>query len=161
MEFIQRSSLSMSEKLQLMALWNIEYPEKLGYKSIAAFEAYLENLKDPSHILLIDENKRIKGWYFDFERENEKWFAIILNSEVHGKGIGTKILGLAKQRENELNGWVIDHNRDKKKNGESYHSPLNFYLKNGFEKLAANRLELDNISAVKIKWPQQKQKPNK
>ncbi|WP_431125929.1 GNAT family N-acetyltransferase [Flagellimonas flava] len=152
MEFIKRSSLAQSEKVQVLELWNNEYPEKLGYTSMAAFDTYLEHLKDSSHILLIDEDKKIKGWYFDFKRDNEKWFAIILDSQIHGKGIGSKMLELAKEKENELNGWVIDHSTDKKKNGESYHSPLNFYLKNGFEKVTGNRLELDKISAVKIKW---------
>lgn len=152
MEFIKRSSLSVSEKLEVFELWNNEYPEKLSYKEKGEFDTYLKALTEQSHILLVDINKKIKGWYFDFKRENEKWFAIILDSEIQGKGLGTKILELAKEKENELNGWVIDHNRDKKRNGELYNSPLNFYLKNGFEKLVINRLELKNISAVKIKW---------
>jgi len=152
MEFIKRSSLSVSEKLEVFELWNNEYPEKLSYKEKGEFDTYLKALKEQSHILLVDINKKIKGWYFDFKRENEKWFAIILDSEIQGKGLGTKILELAKEKENELNGWVIDHNRDKKKNGELYNSPLNFYLKNGFEKSVIDRLELKNISAVKIKW---------
>ncbi|MFT4741942.1 MAG: hypothetical protein ACI9L9_002739, partial [Marivirga sp.] len=50
------------------------------------------------------------------------------------------------------NGWVIDHSNERKSNGRLYISPLNFYLKNGFKKLSRNRLELDKISAVKIKW---------
>lgn len=152
MEFIKRSSLSVSEKLEVFELWNNEYPEKLSYKEKGEFDTYLKALKEQSHILLVDINKKIKGWYFDFKRENEKWFAIILDSEIQGKGLGTKILELAKEKENELNGWVIDHNRDKKRNGELYNSPLNFYLKNGFEKSVIDRLELKNISAVKIKW---------
>jgi hypothetical protein len=61
------------------------------------------------------------------------------------------MLEIVKRKEIELNGWVIDHSKDKKKNGELYHSPLNFYLKNGFIELT-KRLELDKISAVKIKW---------
>ncbi|NIK92853.1 GNAT family N-acetyltransferase [Mangrovimonas sp. CR14] len=152
MKFFRRSILSESEKLEIFELWNNEYPEKLSYQSKEEFDKYLENLREQSHLLIIDANQKIKGWYFDFKRDNEKWFAIILDSNIQGNGLGTKILELAKQKENELNGWVIDHNRDKKKNGKVYNSPLNFYLKNGFEKLAANRLELDKISAVKIKW---------
>ena len=89
---------------------------------------------------------------FDFVRDNQKWFAIILDSKIQGKGIGTKILNLAKEKENELNGWVIDHDSDKRRNGKSYKSPLNFYLRNGFEKLSKTRLESDKISAVKIRW---------
>ena len=152
MEFIKRSLLSESEKIEIYELWNNEYPENLSFKSKEEFDNYLKSLTEQSHLLIIDINKNIKGWYFDFTRNNEKWFAIILDSKIHGKGLGTRILELAKQKEYELNAWVIDHNRDKKKDGEFYNSPLSFYLKNGFEKLTRNRLELDKISAVKIKW---------
>ena len=152
MEFVKCSILSISERLEIFELWNKEYPEKLSYKSTREFDKYLENLTEQSHILLIDDDRKITGWYFDFIRENGKWFAIILDSKIQGKGFGTKILNLAKEKEIELNGWVIDHNMDKKRNGEYYKSPLNFYLQSGFEKLSKSRLELDKISAVQIKW---------
>ncbi|WP_440880403.1 GNAT family N-acetyltransferase [Tenacibaculum sp. C7A-26P2] len=152
MELIQRPILLESEKLEIFDLWNNEYPERLSFNSIKEFEVYLNDLNEQRHLLLINSERKVKGWYFDFKRDNEKWFAIILDSKLHGKGFGTKLLELAKQQENELNGWVIDHNKDKKKNGELYNSPLNFYLKNGFRKLTANRLELEKISAVKIRW---------
>ncbi|MBR9854845.1 MAG: hypothetical protein GYB37_09760 [Algicola sp.] len=70
---------------------------------------YLENLIEQSHILIKNENQSIKGWYCGFIRENEKWFVIILDSKFHGKGLGTKILNLAKENKSELNGWVIDN----------------------------------------------------
>jgi len=152
MDFIKSSILSKSEKLEVFELWNNEYPEKLVYKSIEEFDNYLESLNNQSHILLIDPSKKINGWYFEFRRENEKWFAIILDSSIQRNGFGTKILELAKKNKNELNGWVIDHINERKSNGKLYISPLNFYLKNGFKKLSSNRLELDKISAVKIKW---------
>ena len=152
MEFITLTELSKTDKEEILDLWNNEYPEKLNYQTISEFENYLENLTEQSHILMRSENQSIKGWYFDFIRENEKWFAIILDSKFHRKGFGTKILNLAKEKESELNGWVSDKGNDKKKNGELYKSPLNFYLKNGFEKIAKNRLELEKLSAVKIKW---------
>ncbi len=145
-------SLSKPERLELFDLWNKEYPERLNYKSIEEFDRYLNNLVEQSHILLLDSNKKIKGWYFDFKRDNEKWFGIVLDSKIHSKGYGTKMMTIAKQKESELNGWVIDHNRDKKYNGEQYESPLSFYLKIGFEKLTTERLESDKISAVKVRW---------
>lgn len=101
---------------------------------------------------MIDESQNIRGWCFDFIRENEKWFVIVVDSKLHGIGLGTKLLNAAKEKEVELNGWVVDHNRDRKKNGDFYRSPLDFYLKNGFEKLSESRLVLDKISAVNIKW---------
>jgi hypothetical protein len=57
-----------------------------------------------------------------------------------------------------LNGWVIDHNNDRKKNGLIYVSPLKFYEKCGFEIQNYMRLELDKISAVKIKWTNENDK---
>lgn len=152
MKFIEQLELSNSDKKEILNLWNDEYPEKLNYQTLSEFENYLENLTEQSHILVRSENQRIKGWYFDFIRENEKWFAIILDSRFRGKGLGTKILNLAKEKESELNGWVIDKSNDRKKNGELYKSSLNFYLKNGFKKFDKERLELEKISAVKIKW---------
>jgi GNAT superfamily N-acetyltransferase len=152
MEFIQLTRLSKNQKKEILNLWNNEYPEKLNYQTLTDFDEYLKNLKKQSHILMIDENQMVKGWYFDFNRGKEKWFAIILDTKIHGKGFGTKMLNLAKEKETELNGWVIDHNNDIKKNGNKYKTPLEFYLKNGFEKLTENRLELEKISAVKIKW---------
>ncbi|MCK9481612.1 MAG: hypothetical protein M0R38_07625 [Bacteroidia bacterium] len=62
------------------------------------------------------------------------------------------MLNELKSDENVLNGWVIDHNSDIKINGNFYQSPLNFYLKNEFEILNETRLELEIMSAVKIKW---------
>jgi GNAT superfamily N-acetyltransferase len=151
-EFIAQIELSKNDKKEILNLWNDEYPEKLNYQTLSEFEKYLENLTEQSHILMKSENQSIKGWYFDFVRENEKWFAIILDSNFHGKGFGTKLLSLGKEKKSELNGWVIDKQDDKRKNGELYKSPLNFYLKNRFEKFDNERLELEKISAVKIKW---------
>ena len=152
MQFIKTSKLSKSQKQEICDLWNNEYPEKLNYRNLADFENYLKNLSIQSHIIMVDKDQNIKGWYFDFIRENEKWFAIILDSKFQGKGLGKKMLNLVKEKESELNGWVIDHSNDKKQNGEIYESPLSFYLKNGFEILVKNRLENEKISAVKIKW---------
>jgi GNAT superfamily N-acetyltransferase len=151
-EFIKQIELSSTDKKEILNLWNDEYPVKMNYQTLSEFEEYLGNLMEQSHILMKSENQNIKGWYFDFIRENEKWFAIILDSKFHGKGFGTKLLNLGKEKESELNGWVIDSQNDKRKNGELYNSPLMFYLKNGFEKLDKERLELEKISAVKIKW---------
>ncbi|SMC65553.1 GNAT family N-acetyltransferase [Cellulophaga tyrosinoxydans] len=152
MKFITQIELSKTDKKEILNLWNDEYPEKLNYQTLSEFEKYLGNLTEQSHILMKSENQRIKGWYFDFVRENEKWFAILLDSKFHGKGFGTKLLNLGKENETELNGWVIDKQDYKRKNGELYKSPLDFYLKNGFQKLDNERLELEKIAAVKIKW---------
>ena len=152
MKIIKQSELKESQKIQILELWNNEYPEKLTFNSIEDFENYLNKLSKQNHYLLLDEKDEINGWATTFARENEKWFAIIISEKLHGKGIGTKILNELKNNENSLNGWVIDHHSDKKNNGNIYPSPLGFYIKNEFKVINEIRLELEIMSAVKIKW---------
>lgn len=144
--------LNLVQKEQVLQLWNNEYPEKLTYKNMSGFESYLEKLNEVKHFLLANDDEKIQGWAITFKRENKTWFAIILSENLHGKGWGTKVLNELKQNKKALNGWVIDHSNDKKRNGSFYKSPLDFYLKNGFEVLSDTRLELEIMSAVKIKW---------
>lgn len=152
MQIIKLTQLNETQKEQIFDLWNTEYPEKLVYHSMADFESYLSRLTEQNHYVLSDTNDKIKGWAITFIRENEKWFAIIISGKLHGKGIGTEMLNELKKKESILNGWVIDHNSDKKHNGDRYRSPLEFYIKNGFKVIHETRLELEVMSAVKIKW---------
>lgn len=151
MKVITTNHPNPKQKQQILQLWNNEYPEKLAYKNLEGFENYLEKLNEVNHFLLLDDEK-IQGWAITFKRESETWFAIILSGDLHGKGWGTKILNKLKQNTEELHGWVIDHNTDKKLNGNFYKSPLEFYLKNNFDILSDVRLELEIMSAVKIRW---------
>lgn len=92
------------------------------------------------------------GWAFTFIRCEEKWFAIILNSIVHGKGYGTLLLDELKMNDSVLNGWVINHQNDLKQNKKPYISPIEFYSKNGFVIVTDIRIENDKMSAIKIRW---------
>ncbi|MEM7162223.1 MAG: GNAT family N-acetyltransferase [Bacteroidota bacterium] len=152
MKFLIDSSLSTAEKNELIELWNKEYPIELMYSSTEAFDDYLSALPNLAHILLIDEQNKIRGWYFDFEREGEKWFGLILDTKVQNKGLGTRFLKLAQQKEKALNAWVIQDDKYQKLDGDNYRSPLNFYLENGFKMIPENKLEGGKIAAVKIKW---------
>jgi hypothetical protein len=155
-KIIQTTELNEQAKQQVFDLWNNEYPENLSYNNLTEFDNYLQNLNNLTHFLLTDNVDIILGWALTFDRDNEKWFAIILSENVQGKGLGRKMLDELKKVEPILNGWVIDHSNDKKKNGLTYVSPLKFYEKCRFEILTDNRLELDKISAVKIKWTNEK-----
>lgn len=152
LKIIQTVELNEQANKQVFDLWNNEYPEKLSYNDLSEFDNYLQNLNNLNHFLLTKEVDLILGWALTFDRDNEKWFAIILSEKIKGKGFGRKMLDELKKIENILNGWVIDHNNDRKKNGLIYVSPLEFYEKCGFEIQNDIRLELDKISAVKIKW---------
>ncbi len=161
LKIIQTTELNEQIKKQVFDLWNNEYPEKLSYASLNEFDNYLQSLSNLTHFLMTRDEDLILGWALTFDRENEKWFAIILNEKIKGQGLGRKMLNNIKQTEPILNGWVIDHNNDKKKNGQFYTSPLKFYEKCGFKILSKERLELHKISAVKIRWTDNKQLPGK
>ena len=152
MEIIHTINLTIEQKEKILGLWNQEYPEKLKHHELSDFENYLNDLTDQEHFLLTDDSNRISGWSFIFVRDYEKWFAMILDKSIHRLGYGTLLLNKLKEKEVKLSGWVIDHARDKKQNGEYYISPLDFYLKNDFVISPHIRLELNKISAVKIEW---------
>lgn len=156
LKIVQTTELNEQAKKQVFDLWNNEYPEKFSYNNLTDFDDYLQNLSNLTHFLLTSDESLILGWALTFDRENEKWFAIILSEKIKGKGLGRKMLEKLKQVEHVLNGWVIDHDNDKKTNGQLYASPLKFYEKCGFEILKEVRFELDKISAVKIKWTDRK-----
>lgn len=152
MKIITTNNLDNHQKKVIYELWNAEYPKNLTHPNLIDFENYLNALTNQHHNLLIDKYGIIKGWYFDFDRNNEKWFAMILASEIQGKGFGTLLLNEAKKRESVLNGWLIDKTNYLKQSGDGYKSPISFYIKNGFHKLPEIRLELTHLSAVKIQW---------
>ncbi len=152
MKPLTTTHLSTVQVQQLLLLWNKEYPEQLAYNDIAGFRSYLSGLTDPAHFLLFDEDSYIRAWAFTFTREAERWFAIILDESVQGKGVGTQLLSALKQNETCLNGWATDHDRYFKKDQTPYRSPIDFYLKNGFKLCDDVRLETEKLSAVKITW---------
>ncbi len=152
MKFIETDTLTEAQKLGIIALWNTEYPKALFLPSLVKFDQYLDSLTDRHHILLLDENEKLYGWFIYFIREEERWFAMILDSSLQGQGWGSKFLKLAKKRNTELNGWVIDNDKQPKQNGEYYRSPINFYLKNGFAIQAEVQLKKKNIQGIKVVW---------
>jgi len=151
LSFFFAHSLSPVEKESVMKLWNSEYPVQLAYDKAENFNIYLNGLNSPIHIL-VRLNNEIVGWATKFLRDQEKWFVIILSSSIHGQYIGSRLMDHIKAHESLLYGWVIDHDKDIKVNGKPYVSPLNFYLKQGFEIIKDQRLELPTLSAVKISW---------
>lgn len=152
MKFIKRKNLTLIQKQEIFELWNKEYPRNLKYNSVEELENYLQDLTDQNHILLLDEKGKIKGWYFDFIRGNERWFAAIIDSEFQGRKFGSQLIELAKQERSDLSGWVINSDNYKKVNGEKYKSPTGFYRKLGFEIQSGIILKTDKITASKIRW---------
>lgn len=152
MKILVQESLNAEQVEAAFRLWNNEYPEKLRYDKVEDFNEYLNKLNAKTHFLLIDEQEIIVGWAATFLRDNERWFAIILNSDIHGMSYGTSMLNEIKKHENQLAGWVIDKDDVLRTDGKKYKSPLQFYIKNGFNVLFGDRIESEKISAVKITW---------
>lgn len=145
------TNLSLSQKQSIVQLWNKEYPKALQLSNVAAFDAYLLSLNNPCHTLVIQEGN-IVGWLTVFERDGAHWFAMILDSSIQGKGVGSQLLFTAKKNHSELNGWVIQSNEMPKQDGRLYVSPTRFYQKNGFKLIPSKKLSLPHFKAIKIHW---------
>lgn len=152
MHLIEKEILSTGDKIQILRIWNNEYPKSLVFPDASGFDTYLTTLLNQKHYLFQQENSIIQAWACKFTRDNEKWFVIILDESIQGKKKGTEILNAIKENENALNAWVNDKENDIKRNGEIYKCPLAFYLKNDFKVCPEIRLKNEKISAVKIVW---------
>lgn len=152
MKTIATTCLNEIQRSQIINLWNQEYPKIIAHKTKESFGKYLSVLNEQHHILLLDENELIKGWFFDFVREEERWFAMIVGSEMQGKGYGRKLLEMGKRNNSILNGWVVDSSDYIKADGTTYQSPIAFYRKMGFEVFPEIIFETEVMKTIKIKW---------
>ncbi len=152
MKIVEQSELSKEQKSRIIEMWNAEYPLSLAHSGISSFDDYLNKLGDQRHFLLVDVAGEISGWAMIFVRDEAKWFAIIIDSKLQGKGFGIKLLDALKSAGNHFFGWVIDTDNYQKANGEKYRSPLGFYKKIGFIVHENEKLIKQNISGVKIEW---------
>ena len=152
MKVIKTTNLTKDQKNTFLNLWHNEYPINLKYNAFSEFEAYLKKLNNVIHFILLSDKNHIQGWAYSFSRDKERWFAILLDGKIQNTGYGTILINKLKEVESKLNGWVIDHNNDLKKNGKSYISPLGFFLKNDFKINPEIRLETKQLSSVKIEW---------
>jgi hypothetical protein len=147
----EKNELCENDKRNVMDLWNKEYPASLYYHTLSDFDKYLTELKHQKHFLVKNDG-HLLGWAFKFTRENENWFAIIVDTAHHKNGIGKNLTSILKRNIGSLSGWVIDNDKMLKITQQPYLSPLNFYIKNGFQILPDKRLKNEKISAVKIQW---------
>lgn len=147
-----REHLSLEETNDLFVLWNAEYPALIAFENSQNFQQYLDGLVGIKHYLLKAPAGTLMGWAFSFDRENERWFAIILSAGLQGRGYGKMLIDCLKNDERKLTAWVVESNHYFKKDGRPYTSPLSFYLKNGFKILLAEKSKGTVIETVKILW---------
>lgn len=146
MKILRTKELNASQLQQIDQLWNDAYPIKLSNR----FRLLLEGVNNYNHYL-IEENNQVIAWAVAFDKDNETRFSIIVQKNFQGKGLGKALINKLKVEVGEFNGWVIDHNNDLKQDGTYYKSPLNFYLKNGFELVPKERIDSEMIKAVKVR----------
>lgn len=147
----KKSALLPEQKEHIFDIWNRVYPTNVHYDSMMDFEAYLDKMGRPSHYLSLDDQGSIIGWLVAFDRDDERWFAMIIRDKAQGRGFGSSLLNEAKNDHKELVGWVVDHENYIKANGSAYPSPINFYLKFGFQ-ILDERFPGKHLDAVKIKY---------
>jgi GNAT superfamily N-acetyltransferase len=152
MRIINSATLTLPQKQAIFRLWNNEYPAQLAHAHMDELDKYLDKLGDQRHYFAFDRDNNILGWAFTFERENQKWFAIIVDRTTQGKGAGSLLLQKLMETATTLNGWVTDHYSYTRTDGSPYPSPLGFYEKYGFTVCNDTRLETEKLSAVKIAW---------
>lgn len=142
------TQLDEQQKAQIHRLWNEEYPINLKGR----FSILLNETNNHRHFIIQNKENVIIAWSVLFENDGQERFSIIVSSKSKGLGYGKLLLDEMKKAVPEFSGWVIDHENDLLQSGESYRSPIKFYLKNGFEVIHDERLETPIISCVKVKW---------
>lgn len=130
-------------------LWNEEYPVGIYYPELEDFQGFLTPLGRKQHYY-VKKNGQIVAWVICFDRDQGRWFSIIIAKDLQGVGLGNELMQHVLSREENLQGWVVDHDRDIKEDGSPYVSPLPFYLKLGFKVDATRRFERAGISCVRI-----------
>ena len=136
---------------QLRALWNDNYPISLFLPTIKDLSDYLDRLINPTHYT-IEEDGKLLAWHAIFDRNDERWFIMIIHQSYQRKGLGRSLLENSKKVENQLAGWVIESDEYIKHDNSRYISPLNFYLKNNFDVDKTFRLQKNGIETVKVFW---------
>ena len=125
---IKTTQITDNQIRDIIGIWNNEHPSNICFESIDSFKEYLDTLSNIRYYLIYEEDYLI-GMYFDFDRDDERWFSISVSSSHQGKGIGRKLIEVGKESNQELNGWVVLEAEFKKRNGDLYNSLFNVSIK--------------------------------
>lgn len=150
MIFVKTETLSEALQKDILEAWNDEYPLVLQH-NITSFQTYLKSLANIQHTVVMHDVNCFCAWYFEFDRDDERQFGIIVSKSFQNKGLGKELLDKAKLTNNQLFAWVVDSNEYSKKDGSSYTSPIKFYIDNGFS-IDPVRWDSEKIKTVKISW---------
>jgi len=152
MKILVTKSLTPEQRESIYQLWNNEYPSGLLFSELSEFREHLWSMDNIDHFLILSSDEEVIAWSMIFDRDGQRWFSIIVDTDYQGNKLGTKLVKKLKENEEELYGWVVDHDNDRKASGEKYKSPLNFYKRNGFVVVPEERYDNEKVSAVMIRW---------
>lgn len=151
LKFVNTKTPDQSQVEAIRSLWNSEYPVNIHHNSIADTLEYLSKWEDQNHTFVYDDSAIVIAWYFDFIRDNERNFAVIISNKHQSSGLGSKLITLAKETNKVLNGWVIISEGHKKSDESDYKPPQVFYNKLGFQTLEEEK-EIQGLRLVKIRY---------
>jgi hypothetical protein len=149
MKFELKHRLTKADKIGILRLWNAEYPVQLVHENLASLDNYLRSLDTAEHAVVKDGEKNIMGWLVRFQREQAIWFAIIISRQNQGIGIGTQLMELLP-RDEQVNGWVVTDKNQVLADGQSYKTPVDFYVKMDFKLEEDVTLIKDGIKSTRI-----------
>ena len=150
MKIIQQNSLTPNQQKQALLIWNAVYPIAFNYTE-TAFDAYLNSISPIDHYV-IEINQKLAGWCFVFNRNEKRWFGIIVDSTHHGLRLGKKLITTIQSHEKELYGWVITDQNLPRPNGFTYPSPMPFYQKLGFKQIPEITDTFKGVNTIQIVW---------
>ena len=147
----RNSTLSSSDLHIVLNWWNEEFPFEFE-KSQSQFDQWLKGLGSPVHYRLFDKGV-FSAWAMTFDRDDERWFSILVPHCNHGKGYGQSLIRQLQADESSLCGWVITERGLRTRDGRMYSSPMNFYKKLNFRQTQVSTVFTPEIHPVKIIFP--------
>jgi GNAT superfamily N-acetyltransferase len=151
MEIEISKTISNSDQSKIYHIWNVVYPTQVAFIKKNDFEAYLEKAGYKTHYIIRGNNYSVSGWLMTFNRDDERYFVLLVNENMQGNGIGTALINEMKKIENKIAGWIVESDSYFKSDGSLYHSPMSFYKNLGFT--MTNEINNKNdFSTTKIIW---------
>ncbi len=130
-----------------------EYPKFTREIKFLKFKNFL-NQNEERKIIIATSDEKLIGWLMvSFaDKLGIYHFNMLVHRDFQRTGIGSKLLLNAKEHFNELYGVVVPVNRYKRRDGTQYRSPLEFYLRNGFQLTGKKFIGYKDVTMVEIKW---------
>ena len=149
---IQRtSSISPQDLGRVLHWWNTEFPTAFQ-KDANQFEDWMNSLQNHLHYQLYIDDV-FSAWAMTFDRDEERWFSILVPHQNHGIGLGKTLISELQSNESPICGWVITETELKTQDGRVYRGPLEFYKKLNFRETDIRVEFTPTVHPVKIVFP--------